>query len=553
MARLIAALTGGILYGLPFVEPRLAPLAFVGMAPTLVVLCRASGAAVLGWSLLGAGAATVLVAMPLAHISWMALTVQAAFILVWPAAALAMFSMLRRRTGWPMGLLWPCCWIVAEWGWSYRSVGQLAFGLSGYTQFVYPRLIQFADVTGVLGVSFLVQATVGSLAEAANAFVSAGAARRGPSLTEKRVLASLGACAACLGVALAYGTVRLAGARPLAGPRLALVQPAVPHTFDAAQQRFVQYRQLGLARARIRSGEADLVVFPENAVMEYVEDSPYLRQFQDLSREVETPLLVGAMGRPDRVRDAAEPEPIRAGDLSAAPTRATNSAVVITDAGIADRYDKIHLLPFSEHLPDEELFASMGLLDGYRRFVASILGYTGAAVPGREIRLLHLRGPDAVPFWSPVCFEQADARLAREAARRGARFFLNITSEGDLGPQVYWNTVAVSVLRAVELRVGVARCGNVGITGVIDPWGRQTTLLRGRRGSLWGEPGVLKARVPLSGDGPTLYARVGDWPAGASSLTLLLAMAVALTRRHRSRQAGPGFHQPRLRPTHTAF
>ena len=149
------------------------------------------------------------------------------------------------------------------------------------------------------------------------------------------------------------------------------------------------------------------------------------------------------------------------------------------------------------------------------------------------MRLLHIPGVDDAPMWTPICFEQIDTRLAREAAMKGARTFVNITSEGDLGRQIYWNTLAIAVLRAVELRVGVARCGNMGISGIIDPWGRQTHHLRGKSGALWGEPGVLKARVPLGDGKPTLYARAGDWPAGASGMVLMFAMIAALRRRSR--------------------
>jgi apolipoprotein N-acyltransferase len=526
--RLVFAVLGGALYGLPFLEPAMAPAAFIGLAPLLVVLCSRSCplglAASVTIAAAGIGAATVLTALPLVRISPLAVLVQGSFKIGWPLSGTLLFLWLERRTRWPLVLLWPCAWVFTEWAWSYYSLG-VAFGLSGYTMFRYPRLIQVADLTGVLGVSFLVQAVVGGLADAALALTAAA----GP----RRALMPPAAALALVVVALGYGSVRLAWAHALPGPRIALVQPAVLHGLGPEQQQLVQMKQVGLARTRIKPGEVDLVVFPENAVRQIIDETPYLRDFQELSGKLRAPLLVGLTTHTDenalRLRHGLPPLPVHIGRRSYRP--AHNSAALITPAGIVSKYDKRHLLPFSEKVPAERFFEAIGLLDQYQAFVTGRLGYMGEAVPGTSTRLLTVPGTDYPPYWTPVCFEQADARLAREASLLGARSFINITSEGDLGPQIYWNTAAVAVLRAAELHVGFARCGNMGITGIIDPWGRQTHHLRGERGPLWGEPGVLKARLPLGPPSPTIYARLGDWPAGVAALVLAVAAAASFRRR----------------------
>jgi apolipoprotein N-acyltransferase len=534
---LIAALLAGAMYGLPFVDPGLGFLSFIGLAPLLAVVGRRASAprsgATLVLSAIAIGTGTVMTAMPLARISPIAVAVQSSFKVWWPLTGTLLFVWLRRRTGWPIVILWPCAWVFTEWAWSYYSLG-VAFGLSGYTMFRYLPLIQVADIGGVLAVSFVVQTAVGAIAD-----VATDLAERHPTSPSRslgRVLAPLVGAAALVAVSLSYGTIRILQRRSMPGPRLAMIQPAIPHGFSPAEVQLVHRKQLGLAERYIRKGEVDLVVFPENAVISYIEGTPYLEDLRSLSSRLGTPLLAGVTTRTRenlaRWKRGEPEEGIRVGEFWSGFNH--TSAALITADGIVDRYDKLHLLPFTERMPAEGLARAFGLLDPYRRFIVSVLGYIGTAIPGEGMRLLRVPGAGDAKFWAPLCFEQANGRLARRARLDGARFFINVTSEGDLGPQIYWNTVAVSTIRAVEMRVGIARCGNTGITCMIDPWGRLERVLRGPRARLWGEPGVLKGRAPLGPPDPTVYARLGDWPAAATALLLAAAAWVAIRRRRRT-------------------
>ena len=112
-------------------------------------------------------------------------------------------------------------------------------------------------------------------------------------------------------------------------------------------------------------------------------------------------------------------------------------------------------------------------------------------------------------------------RLARADAARGARLLVNLTNDGwykdTWGPFQHFQA---NVYRAIEDRVTVLRCGNNGISGVIDPWGVATARLdlnlRGR----------LDAAVPLADPFPrrSFYARHGDW---FGALCLLAAAGLA--------------------------
>src|SRR5207244_239352 len=76
----------------------------------------------------------------------------------------------------------------------------------------------------------------------------------------------------------------------------------------------------------------DLVVWPETATPAALRgDSRLLNTLIALSRTVKAPLLVGSI-------DVKE----------TTPPRLTNSVFLLTERGIVDRYDKIHLVPFGE-------------------------------------------------------------------------------------------------------------------------------------------------------------------------------------------------------------
>ena len=77
--------------------------------------------------------------------------------------------------------------------------------------------------------------------------------------------------------------------------------------------------------------------------------------------------------------------------------------------------------------------------------------------------------------------------IPAEAGRLGARFFINITSEGLVGGPIQEQLLRICILRAVENGIPYVRAGNTGISGFIDAEGRVRSVLRGRRGGSIGD------------------------------------------------------------------
>jgi apolipoprotein N-acyltransferase len=103
---------------------------------------------------------------------------------------------------------------------------------------------------------------------------------------------------------------------------------------------------------------------------------------------------------------------------------------------------------------------------------------------------------------------------------------VNLTTDGwfgqSSGPDQHLQQARV---RAIEEGLPLVRAANTGVSAVIDPVGRIIRSLG------LGTEGVLDSALPQP-LAATLYARVGDGPAG---LMVLAALALVLERRLRRR------------------
>jgi predicted Zn-dependent protease len=132
-----------------------------------------------------------------------------------------------------------------------------------------------------------------------------------------------------------------------------------------------------------------------------------------------------------------------------------------------------------------------------------------------------------------ICVENAYPPLPAEAGLAGARFLVNLTSEGEVGGPVQEQLLRICILRAVENRLAYVRAGNTGISGFIDPLGRMQSVLVGENGGTIFVHGVLIDTVRLAEGGATPYARSRDAFAKGCVLVTLVLLA-ATWRRHKS-------------------
>ena len=204
-------------------------------------------------------------------------------------------------------------------------------------------------------------------------------------------------------------------------------------------------------------------------------------------------------------------EPARDGK----PLRAFNSIYVVDrDGSVLSVYDKVHLVPFGEYLPFQELLESLGL--------RQLTKLQGGFLAGDRRRALAV--PDAPPFLPLICYEII---FPDEAVPKGERpgWLLNVTNDGwfgnSSGPYQHLQQARV---RAIEQGLPLVRAANTGISAVVDPFGRIVSELP------LGTEGVIDSGLPEARD-PTLYLRGGD---GLVKILFGLAFLVVIGRRWRS-------------------
>lgn len=211
-----------------------------------------------------------------------------------------------------------------------------------------------------------------------------------------------------------------------------------------------------------------------------------------------------------------------------------NSALLIDTSGRADIFHKSKLVVGVESTPypalfrhvDEWLGGVMGRCSGqpevsnlvFREYapVASAAPAAAAAVSAAPTR--------GIPIGCAICYESVYGEYCTEYIRRGARLLTIITNDAWWKDTPgYRQHLSYASLRAIETRRWIARCGNTGISAIIDPTGAIV------RKTSWWQPEVLTGQVGLS-DRQTYFVRNGD-VVGRFSLFLFVLLLLSVVVR----------------------
>jgi apolipoprotein N-acyltransferase len=389
---------------------------------------------------------------------------------------------------------------IAEWLRGHMLSG-FPWNAFGYALTEPLALAQTASLIGLWGLTFLSVAIFAS-----PAVLIDGAARgRRPWLAPALALLLLVA----MGI---YGGVRLAlqPTRQVAGVKLRIMQPNLPQdarfNYSAKAEVMQKYltlsdRATGPQSTGVR--DVNILIWPESAFPFFLtREADAMAQIADLLPKG-TVLITGAVRAPD-----APP--------GARITRAYNSIYVIDhDGSVLSVYDKLHLVPFGEYLPFQDLMEKLGF--------EQLTKVSGGFIAGLRRKPMDVPGaPRMLPL---ICYE---AVFPGDVAARDERpgWIVNLTNDGWFGISTGpYQHLQQARLRAIEEGLPLVRAANTGVSAVIDPLGRIVARLG------LGTEGVLDSGLPPAIP-PTIYARLGDIPAA-----VLVAAALIIVIRRRAAKA----------------
>jgi apolipoprotein N-acyltransferase len=371
-------------------------------------------------------------------------------------------GLVRRATGsarWALAAA-PVLWAAMELAAS--RITSVPWDQLGYSQVDNAFVNQLAPWTGVYGISFVL---VGANALLARPFLIDWNSRRAKWELFWAIVFALGMFS---GLQLDSMSEKPAGTATAV-----LIQPnldvggenrwAGPGEWD---QHIAGFTKLageqcktyiaGIPQTGASSGEVvcppnethpDLVAWPESPAPFDETDPRFQKALAGIAQTVQAPLVVGNIGW-----DYDEP---------AAVWHYYNSALIVGADGVkVGRYDKVHLVPFGEYIPFQNLLT----------FAHKLTGRVSLFSRGDGARVFPLNGHRYGVF---ICYESVFADEVRQFSRQGAEVLVNISDDGWYGDtSAPWQHLNMVRMRAIENRRWILRDTNNGVTAVIDPYGR---------------------------------------------------------------------------------
>jgi apolipoprotein N-acyltransferase len=463
----------GILIGLSYPPSPLGFLAWFGLIPLIHILLNSSILNSMKWSFITGVIVNVIT------VYWFGLNSGAGLIpaIISMVAAILYLSIFwilfgflccsyHKMTGYGISIL-PFLWVSMEY---LRSFGPLSFpwiNLALTQTFSLP-LIQIADVTGSMGISFwiVVLNMIIYIAIISN--------------SSKKQILSIGTL--LLLVIFLLGFFRLSFIQNINADNkinVSIVQPNIDPNLKWEQNfRDKIFNTMDSLHNEAITLDPDFILWPEAALPTYLRiNYSKRRSILQKVKKSNIPLLTGT---PDRIkREDNEIEYY-------------NAAMFIKPDGSTKMYYKMHLVPFAESIPFSNYFSFLKKLNfGQANFTA-----------GSEYTLFNV---DSVSFANLICYESSIPKIARKFANLGAKFITIETNDSWCGHSsgVYQH-FQIAKMRAVENRIPIVRSANTGISGLILPTGKVNKKIH------FNKQGILLASIPINNIS-SFYTKYGDW------------------------------------------
>ena len=350
--------------------------------------------------------------------------------------------------------------------------------------------MQIAAFTGGYGVSFvLVAMNLGFAAMAHSLFIER---QTGWNLRRPEFMFGLFLLMLCVSVQVQEMFNRQRYSVPLG--RISFVQPYIPQEVKWDQAKAQGILDI-LESTTLKAGETrpDLILWPEASTPFAVRGDASAQAFADsLAARAHTPLLLGS---------------VIIENPGAANERWFNGALLVTPAGGVQKefYAKRQLVPFGEFVPLRPIFG----------WLSKFVPIGGDFERGLEAAPLVMPLKENPAVFGPlICYEDIFPQLARGSVRSGAEVLAVLTNSAWYGEGgAAYQHAAHAVLRAVETRRPVVRCGNGGWSGWIDEFGGVRSVVTNDAGSIYfrGTRTVTVTRDKRWIGRASVYVQYGDW------------------------------------------
>jgi len=367
-----------------------------------------------------------------------------AYLSLFPALFSMLFSQVYKKTRLPALFIAPVLWVCIEFIRSYALTG-FPWASIGYSQYRFLPLIQISDIAGVYGISFLVLAVNGFLADL---LLIRKRLKEMPLFPLSYLIGGAATLLVLIIATLGYGVWRLHQNRTGRSLTVSVVQGNIEQDkkWEPAFQDEVISIYTGLSEEALKQ-HPSLIIWPETAVPFLfgtdVANTGRIVQFQ---KQTGTSLLFGS---------------VLVNRQSAGTTDLTNSAILLDKEGNKSYvYDKIHLVPFGEYVPlRKTLF-----------FIEKLVVGIGDYIPGTQ----YLQADTEIGRFSTlICYEVIFPGLVRKFYTRGGDFMVTITNDAWFGKTAGpYQHFSMAVFRTIENRKPLVRAANTGFSGFIDSNGR---------------------------------------------------------------------------------
>ncbi|MDI6839330.1 MAG: apolipoprotein N-acyltransferase [bacterium] len=354
----------------------------------------------------------------------------------------------------------PIAWTSVEFIRSLSPELGFPWGSVGYALTHYLQFVQFAEFIGLPGITFFVL-LINSLI-----FYT----------MVSRKLRYLYGAAIVVCIVWLQGRLALDQKESAPEVRIGVIQPNVVPEIKREEDSF-DYRLLLLYKLSEKVGTCDLLVWPETAIPGYLNLNDLGQKVFKIVDSLNIPVIMGGMRL----------------ELSEKQAKTYNSCfLVVPKYRVKGFYDKIYLVPFGERLPFDEIFTGLQRLNFGQ----------GNFSPGKNYKVFEL---PKFKFSVLICFESIFPRISRKFVRNGAQVLVNITEDSWFGRTAGpYQHAQQAVLRAVEYRIPVVRCGNTGISYFVTPKGEVKEITK-----IFTQQIIIRD-IPLRKN-LTFYARWGDW------------------------------------------